>query len=142
MGAANVNDRSTIEAIYSREAFEADAARNSLANATVLHGLLIVSEVSASGAFDLQRAKRQVGEGDPLGDTLFLAPFRRDADATMQQNPAYGALEEKPGHVGQATRRNEDYDAFLERVLAAAAGAEFKESIGRHEERLRGFRGG
>lgn len=135
MGAANVNDRSTIEAIYPRQAFEADAARNSLANATVLHGLLIVSEVSASGAFDLQRAKRQVGEGDPLGDTLFLAPFPRNAYA--QQNPGYGAPGEQPDRPGQ-----EDYGAFLERVLAAVAQAAFKEPIGRHEKRLRGFRGG
>jgi hypothetical protein len=142
MGSANVNDRASVEAIYPREAFEADAARNSRSKAAVLHGLLIASEVSESGAFELQPAKRHVGEQDPLGDTLFLAPFPRDAGATMQQTPAYGAAEEKPGGLDQAEQHGHGYDDFIDGVLAAAARAKFKEPIGRQEDRLRGFRGG
>jgi hypothetical protein len=142
MRSANVNDRSTIEAIYPREAFESDAAQNSRDKAAILHGVLIASEVSESGAFALQRSKRQVGEGDPLSDTLFLAPFLRDIDAGMEQAPAYGAAEEKPGGLEEMERQGADYDSFIDRIIAAATRAEFKEPIGRHEERLRGFRGG
>jgi hypothetical protein len=141
MGAANVNDRSTVEAIYPRAAFDADAAQNSRAKITVLRGVMIASEVSESGAFELQRANRHVGEHDPLGDTLFLAPVPGDAHATLRQTPGYGAPEEKPGSL-QRERRGDDYEAFIDRVLAAARRAEFKDPIGRHEPRLRGFRGG
>jgi hypothetical protein len=120
MRSANVNDRSTIEAIYPREAFESDAAQNSRDKAAILHGVLIASEVSESGAFALLR----------------------DIDARMEQAPAYGAAEEKPGGLEEMERQGADYDSFIDRIIAAATRAEFKEPIGRHEERLRGFRGG
>jgi hypothetical protein len=142
MPEANINDRASIEAIYPREVFRSDAARNSDAKAAVLHGVSIASEVSEGGAFALQRASRHVGEGDPLGDTLFLAPFLGDAYAAMEQTPAYGATKEKARGLEKVDRQDADYDAFIERVIAAASQARFKEAIGRHEERLRGFRGG
>jgi hypothetical protein len=140
MAFANLNDRATVEAIYPREAFESDAAQNSRGKAAVLHGLLIASEVAESGAFELKRAKRHAGENDPLGDTRFVAPFLREADGAMEQISAYGA--ERPRGVKTAEGRRGDYDSFIDRVLAAAARAEFKDPIGRHEERLRGFHGG
>jgi hypothetical protein len=142
MGSANANDRATIEAIYPREAFEADAAQNSRPDAAVLHGVLIASKIAESGAFALQRAKRHVGEEDPLGDTLFLAPFPRDGRASLQQTSAYGVSGQKPAGPPAAGRRAGEYADFIDRVLAAAAAAEFKDAIGQHEERLRGFRGG
>jgi hypothetical protein len=142
MATANVNDRSTVEAIYPLEAFEADAAQNSEAKAAVLRGVLIASEVSETGAFALQRASRQVGENDPLGDTRFLAPFPREAGAALEQTPAYSAAREKPGGLAVAEGRGEDYDSFIDRLIALAASAEFKNAIGRHESRLRGFHGG
>jgi hypothetical protein len=142
MSSANVNDRITVETIYPREAFEADTAQNARDKTTVLHGVLIASDVSESGAFTLQRARRHVGEKDPLGDTLFLAPFPRGAYDVMEETPAYGRAEEKPGGLGRVEDRADDYDSFIDRILAAAARAEFKDMIGRHEERLRGFHGG
>jgi hypothetical protein len=140
MGSANVNERASVEAIYPREAFEADAARNSRGKAAVLHGLLIASEVSESGAFALQRAKRHIGENDPLGDTRFLAPFPREA--ALEQTPVCGAAREKAGGLEKGERRGDDYRAFIDQVIEAATRAEFKDAIGRHEERLRGFHGG
>jgi hypothetical protein len=141
MGSANVNERASFESIYPREAFEADAAQNSRGKAAVLHGVLIASEVSESGAFTLQRAKRHIGENDPLGDSRFLAPFPREG-AALEQTPGYGATREKAGGLENVERRRDDYAAFIDRVIGAATRAEFKEAIGRHEERLRGFHGG
>lgn len=142
MSFANVNDRSTIEAIYPRDAFEADAAQNARDKAAVLHGVAILSEVSESGAFALQRSRRHVGENDPLGDTLFLAPFVPQADAGAEQTSAYGAAPEKAGAAAAGSDRGDAYASFIGRIVDAAARASFKEPIGRHEERLRGFHGG
>jgi hypothetical protein len=141
MTTANVNDRSTVEAVYPREAFAADAAENARGKTTILRGVLITSEVSESGGFAMQRASRHVSERDPLGDTRFLAPFLRDTGATLDETAAYGAAREKPERFEQA-ERGDEYAAFIDWVIAAATGAEFKTPIGRHEGRLRGFHGG
>jgi hypothetical protein len=142
MSSANVNDRATIEAIYPREAFESDAAQNSRGKAAVVHGLLIASEVAESGVFELKRAKRHAGENHPLGDTRFIAPFLREAYAVLEQTPAYGAPKEKAGGLEKVERRGDDYRTFIDQVIEMAARAQFKDPIGRHEERLRGFHGG
>lgn len=140
MGRANVNDRASIEAVYPREAFEADAAQNARDKAAVLHGVAIASEVSESGAFALQRTRRHVGENDPLGDTLFLAPFLAEGGAA-EPGPYSGGAPGEPS-TAEPTRRVEAYARFIDSVVEAARRAAFKEPIGRHEERLRGFHGG
>jgi hypothetical protein len=142
MSSANVNDRATIERLYPREAFEADAARNARPKADVLHGVRIASEVSEDGAFTLQRTPRQVGENDPLGDTLFLAPFLGEAQGALRQTPAYGGAEETPDALATASDKRPDYEAFIDRIAETARRAAFKDPIGRHEPRLRGFHGG
>ena len=142
MSSANVNDRASIERLYPREAFEADAARNALPKADVLHGVRIASEIAADGAFALQRTSQQVGENDPLGDTLFLAPFLGGAEGTLRQKPDYGGAEESPGALAKTADKGPDYDAFVDRIVETARRAAFKDPIGRHEPRLRGFHGG
>ena len=132
MTSANVNDRAGIERLYPREAFRADAARNARGKAAVLHGVLIASEVSESGDFTLQRIRRQTGESDPLGDTLFLAPFAHPPSG-QTANPTAPAT---------AKGGEPDYDGFIDRIIETASRAAFKEPIGRHEPRLRGFHGG
>ena len=142
MSSANVNDRASIERLYPHEAFEADAARNALPKADVLHGVRIASAVSEDGAFELQRTSQQVGENDPLGDTLFLAPFPTEAQGALRQTPAYGGAEENPGALAKAADKLPDYDAFVDRIAETARRAAFKDPIGRHEPRLKGFHGG
>src|SRR3712207_4919120 len=127
MNSANVNDRASIERLYPREAFEADAARNALPKADVLHGVRIASEAAEDGAFDLKRASQQVGENDPLGDTLFLAPFPAEAQGALRQTPAYGAAEETPGALAKAGAKRPDYDAFVDRIAETARRAAFKD---------------
>ena len=102
MTAANVNDRSTVEAIYPREAFQSDAAENSRAKTAVLRGVLIASAASESGAFAFHRASRHVGEKDPLGDTRFLAPFLSEAGAALRQSPADSVASDSPPRTGES----------------------------------------
>ena len=142
MSSANVNDRASIERLYPREAFEADAAKNALSKADVLYGVRIASAVSGDGAFELQRTAQQVGESDPLGDTLFLAPFPTEAEGALRQTPAYGAAEENPDGLSKTADKLPDYDAFVDRIVEAARRGAFKDPIGRHEPRLKGFHGG
>jgi hypothetical protein len=142
MSTANVNDRATIERLYPREAFEADAAKNANPKADMLHGVRIASEVSESGEFTLQRTRNQVGENDPLGDTLFLAPFLGEAQGALRQSPGYSGAEENPDALPKAADKRPDYEAFIDRIAETARQAAFKDPIGRHEPRLRGFHGG
>jgi hypothetical protein len=141
MSIANVNDRSSVERLYPREAFEADAARNSRGKALVLEGVLIASQPSPSGEFELQRKRHHIGENDPEGDTLFLAPYLGEEYAALQETPDYGGAEEKAGGLG-AVERGSDYAAFIGRIVETAKQAKFKSPIGNKEERLRGFHGG
>ena len=116
---ANVNDRASIEAVYSYEAFRTDAARNSVGNASVLHGLTILSQPDAAGLFEIAAAKRQSGERDPEGDTVFVPPFLESEDSAEDGG----------------------YAAFVDRVLELARSVEFKRPLGQ-DPRLAGFRGG
>jgi hypothetical protein len=119
MARANINDRGSIERIYPPDAFAVDAADNSKQPGNqVLHGVRIASAPDAHGAFELERASRQVGE---VGGALFLAPFRRDPAGG---DPAAG------------------YDAFIEEIIAAAPCFGFREetSPGIGDPRLHGLR--
>ena len=139
---ANVNDRASVERLYPREDFERDAGENARAKATVRRGILIVSAVATDGRFGVERASRHVGEEDPEGDTVFLAPFPTQASVPLQQGAAYGGPVEAGDALESTSRKAEDYRAFIDRLLEAAKAAKFKSSIGRNDERLKGFHGG
>jgi hypothetical protein len=139
---ANINDPASIERLYPREDFERDGGENGRAKATVHRGIRILSPVAPDGRFSAERGTRHVGEADPEGDTVFLAPFLTEANAPLQQGAAYGGPVEAGDASDIAAQKSDDYRAFLDRVAEAAKAAEFKSPIGRHEERLRGFHGG
>lgn len=139
MTTAHVDDRASLERIYPRQAFDHDARENARADVSVLHGVRILSAPDASGVFGLARARQHVGEADPEGDTVFLAPALAEPQAGSgvgdgRTHEAGGAEPVRPTGYG--------YDKFLEAVLRAARGARFKRPIGKGEERLRGFHGG
>ena len=141
MSAANINDRSTIERLYPRDAFDQDAGENSRGKAAVLKGVRILSAPDAAGSFELSRASRHTGEQEVEGDSVFLAPYPGDESAALHQTAGYGGAEEK-GDALEKLQSSGDYEAFIDRVLAAARSATFKQPIGRGEERLKGFHGG
>jgi hypothetical protein len=101
-----------------------------------------VTRPDGNGNFTAERTSRHVGERDPEGDTVFLAPYLGRAYAPLQQSEAYGGAEESADAAATAANKADDYDAFIDRMIAAARSADFKPPIGRAEERLRGFRGG
>jgi hypothetical protein len=145
MPEANINDRSSVERLYPRQHFDRDAGENADAKATVHRGLRIVSPVDPNGRFNAERASRHVGESDPEGDTVFLAPFLAKDSEPLRGTGAYGGPADPyaaPAPAGSGGRKDQDYRAFIDRIIEAAGSAEFKPAVGRHEDRLRGFHGG
>ena len=139
---ANINDRSSVERLYPRDDFDRDAGENSDAKATVHRGLRIVSAVDRDGKFSAEKGLRHVGESDPEGDTIFVAPFLARGYAPLGQTDTYGGTAETSAAPAGSGQKDQDYRAFIDRIIEAAKTAEFKPAIGRHEDRLRGFHGG
>ena len=101
MAKANIHRRSTLEEVYSPDAFASDAAQNGRVPNTVVSGVRILSAPDAAGDFDLERATKQIGEA---ASTSFLAPHRREdrtQDAGRDSDPRAG------------------YEAFLAKELPA-----------------------
>ena len=143
MSRANINDRSSLERLYPRNVWAQDAGRNADAKAEVLHGVRIASPVDENGDFDLVRASHHVAEINSEGDVVFLFPqMGDDYAALMQKETDYGGAEEKGDALGKVEDKDQEYSAFIDRVIEAARSAKFKPAIGRGEERLRGFHGG
>ena len=136
----NVNERASVEEAYPYERFEQDAGRNSVGNASVLHGLKIMSQPDAEGAFELTTAKQQVGESNPEGDTVFLPPYLMGGGG--QDGGTSDVGQQGSGDVlAQAARNRADYASYIDDVLGQARAARFKAPIG-NDPRLAGFRGG
>ncbi len=143
MSRANINDRSSLERLYPRNVWAQDAGRNADAKAEVLHGVRIASPVDENGEFELVRASHQVAEINSEGDVVFLFPqMGDDYAALMQKETDYGGAEEKGDALERVRHKDQDYVAFIDRIVEAAKSAKFKPAIGRGEERLRGFHGG
>ncbi|MDQ4061558.1 MAG: hypothetical protein M3145_10730 [Pseudomonadota bacterium] len=143
MSRANVNDRSSLERLYPRDVWAQDAGKNAVSKAEVLYGVRIVSPVDANGDFDLVRASHQVAESNSEGDVIFLFPqMGDDYAALMQKETDYGGAEEKGDALEKLGHKDQEYNAFIDRIIEAARSAKFKPAIGRGEERLRGFHGG
>jgi hypothetical protein len=140
MAAANIHDHKSVERLYPRHDFEREAGENADAKATVQRGIRILSPVDDQGVFRAERASRHVGERDPLGDAVFLAPFAHAA--LTQSDTAYGGPDETGDALATTAHRGDDYEAFIDRIINAARSARFKPHIGKDEERLRGFHGG
>ena len=136
---ANINDVSSLERLYSRDDFERDAAQNARDKATVLRGLKVLSAPDGEGYFAVSRASQHVGERDPEGDSVFLAPQLSQSGAAQPGSAYDNSLE--PEKSPSASGGGE-YAAFLRGVMETAKSARFKSAIGRGEERLVGFHGG
>ncbi|MBP2310638.1 hypothetical protein GBZ48_30510 [Azospirillum melinis] len=139
MAEANIDDRSSFERAYERHAFEQDAAANARSDTTTVHGVTILSAADADGRVELSRSTRHVGEGNPEGDTVFVAAFRVHDSAAQPAAPYSGSVEPTGEATGEAA---DDYRSFIDQLVEAAKGARFKPDIGRGEERLTGFHGG
>jgi hypothetical protein len=148
MTSASIHDRASVERLYPRDAFEADAGSNAQAKTSVLKGLRILSAPDEAGSFQLARASQHTGEvhvadAQGRGNGLFLAPnLGANFAALMRKDTDYGGAEEKQDALASVAARQDDYAAFIDRVIATAQAADFEQPIGRGEERLKGFHGG
>ncbi|PWC87558.1 hypothetical protein TSH100_09760 [Azospirillum sp. TSH100] len=139
MAEANIDDRSSLERAYDRYAFEQDAAANARSDATTVHGVTILSAADPDGRIELSRSTRHVGEGNPGGDTVFVAAFRSHDSAAEAADPYSGSVEPTGETPGEAA---DEYRKFIDQLVETAKGVRFKPDIGRGEERLTGFHGG
>ena len=138
MATADINDRSSLEQIYPREAFAADAAGNEKVPQEVLRGVRIRSAPDETGRFEIEPAAQHVGEASQVGQqtgSLFLAPFHQTDElvdrgrySTPQQNSAAAPAA--------------GYESFLDDIVTAARnfGEDRTASPGPADPRLRGPR--
>ncbi len=139
MAEANINNRASFEQAYDRHSFEQDAAMNARSDTTVVHGVTILSAPDAEGRVELSRTSQHVGEGNPEGDTVFVAAFRLHDTVAENANTYAGSVEPVASAQSDAAG---DYKAFIDQLLDTGRNAHFKPDIGRGEQRLKGFHGG
>ena len=139
MSRANLNDRTSVEAVYPREAFEEDAGRNSRDKGEIVYGVRIDSVPDAQGYFSLVRAGRHVGELKGSAEAVFIPANQPHLSESSESRLG----PEVPQGLDDAQRiRQQEYDAFVERILDAVRTATIPEPIGFEDARLKGFRGG
>jgi hypothetical protein len=140
MHKANINDRQSVSGVYPLAAFQEDAARNSVGDTQIVYGLRIESEPDEEGWFRLARAQHHVGELTGFAEAIFVAASQPHISASLLgSEPEDGAPSDSSAN---AATRQEEYEAYIDRVLEAARTADFQDPIGRGEERLEGFHGG
>lgn len=136
MERANIHDRGSIERVYPRAVFEQEALSNTRGKASVLHGVRINSAPDGSGAFDLVRAARQVGEDERSASGVFLCPFAHQR-ATLEAPEARAA---SAGRLDTLAGVRGEYDAFIDKIVATARTVRIDPSPGPGDPRLRGLR--
>jgi hypothetical protein len=136
MAEADVNDRTSVERAYPREAFEEDAGMNARPKTEVLHGIRIDQPADARGRFRLSRAAQHVGEDERARSTVFLSPVLVETAGSLVEKGEYGAMQP----TGAPVEKGRDYPAFIDRIIDAAREAEPVEAPGRGDERLAGPR--
>jgi hypothetical protein len=114
MTRVNANDRMSLERAYPPDIFASDAAQNGKTPTEILRGVRVGSAPDQAGFFELERARRHVGEPET---SYFLPPAE-------SQEPDRG------------------YARFLADIVTAAGRFGFRkeDSPGRGEGRLRGLR--
>ena len=131
---ANINDRASVEAAYAEPAFAEDSGENSRAKAGVLRGVRILRAPDADGRFELEPARRHVGEQTGDAEQPFLAPFLETAVASGDA-AAYGTMPARPLPPKAA-----EYAAFIDRLIDAARRLRPRASPGPDDVRLAGPR--
>lgn len=130
MAKVNANDRASLEAAYSPEAFANDTARNEGSTGALVHGVRIASAPDADGWFALEPATRHAGEPETA---YFLAPVRRREELIDQGRAP--SLEAPP-------RPAAGYSRFLDDIVATARrfGYRAADSPGQGDPRIQGLR--
>ncbi|QCN96899.1 hypothetical protein D3093_16445 (plasmid) [Azospirillum argentinense] len=139
MQTANIHDPLSIESVYPRSAFDADARQNARDKETVEHGVMILSMPDADGNFSLKPSQRHVGEPEATTHSIFLSPRLESSEygALTPSDTGYDA----PIEPAETPKTSGDpYRSFVESLIEAARGADFPPPP--PAESLKGFRGG
>jgi hypothetical protein len=133
MDRTNINDRASIARLYPFTAFLGDANANVRARASMWRGVEIIGGPDAEGWFPMTRASRQAGEREVAGGARFLCPFAQaTGHAPDYSAPAAGAS----GADGRTTA----YDAFIDKIIAAARTMPPEPAPGADDIRPKGLR--
>jgi hypothetical protein len=118
MTTATIRDARSIEQLYPRNVWQAEAADNSRGSQSLHRGLVIESEPDADGNFRLRRATRQAADESPARHVIFICPFMGKAyDIYTPTLGVHGAIREKHDAL---TPLDDEYEDFIARVLETA----------------------
>jgi hypothetical protein len=116
MQRANVRCRASVARVYPIDRFRLDANSNSRAEASVHHGIRIVSAPAEDGWFGLAHASRHIGESSDQDGAVWLCPFAQ-ATAHSADYPSKAQASLPPLPLANA------YVAFLDTIIEKAAEA-------------------
>jgi hypothetical protein len=133
MDRANIDDRASIARLYPFAAFLGEANANMRARASIWRGVEIIAGPDDEGWFPMTRASRHAGERELPGGAVFLCPFAQ-ATGHAPDYPAPTAGE------GAADWRTTAYDAFIDKIIAAARPMPPEPAPGAGDIRLKGLR--
>ena len=133
MDRTNINDRASIARLYPFAAFLAEANANVRARASMWRGVEIIAGPDAEGWFPMTRASRHAGEREVAGGARFLCPF---AEATGHAPDCFAPAAGAGGADGRTTA----YDAFIDKIIAAARAMPPEPAPGAGDIRLKGLR--
>jgi hypothetical protein len=118
MSIGDLIDRQSIERIYPREVWEADAGLNSQGRDASQRGVLIALSSGKDGLVHIRRAVRYVGEGMMEANGVFLCPYLgRAYDIFVAAAGIHGAVVEKHDALEDVSS---EYTGFIDGVLATA----------------------
>ena len=133
MDRVNINDRASIARLYPFAAFLGEAKANVRARASMWRGVEIIAGPDAAGWFAMTRASRHTGERQVAGGARFLCPFAQGIGRAPDcPAPAAG------GSDGDG--RAAAYDAFIDKIIAAARAMPPGPAPGAGDIRLKGLR--
>ncbi len=146
---ANVNDRSSIERVYSVDTFAVDAATNAKQPANeLLRGVRILSAPDENGTFEIEPGIKHVGE---VHSAAFLVSCRTlrglHAQAAVYEflkRDAGSLVMSRTGQIYAIANPDPrvEYEAFIGRIITAAPRVGFRQngSSGSGDARLQGLR--
>jgi hypothetical protein len=118
MKGSEIPARESIEAIYPRDIFRAEAPSNSGGRAKVLRGIRVERTPGAKGPIRIVRATRYVGDVTETRGVVFVCPYMGYSYGLFSlDRGVHGPVVENADPFEQ---HPEEYDAFIGRVIAAA----------------------
>jgi hypothetical protein len=115
---ANLNERTSVELVYSLSAFDQDAGENSSGSSPRRCGVRVESVPDAAGAFRMVRTSQALTGSTDTPGTAFVCPYMgRAYGLFMSRGGARGAVEERGDIFAD---HHDEYTAFLDTIVLTA----------------------